>query len=490
MTQLKINMMRFVSKIFLVFVTCSVLLTSCEDWLELKPEDNVVRQDFWKSEQQVEAFVFGLYGKLLTDDLIKRLFLWGEIRGDALDYNFIPFELYKILQGSITPTNSTFKWEAFYSSINQCNILIKYAHEAQEIDVTFTESELKAYEAEAYAIRALLYFYLVRSFGDVPVMLDAVTTDQVDFFIPKSTQEEVMEQILNDLDSARRYIPEDYGNNLHNKGRLNKYGVEALLADVYLWNDNYEDCIEACDVIIDSKKYGLVKGKDWLQEIFIDGNSNESIFELQFAEDKNNPFYDFFKAQNGYFEPSFSLYAFYQSSDVRGDSATYLSSAGTIYKYSVLIPEDGTTRTSDNYYANWIIYRYADILLLKAEALNELGYGSEAIEIVNKIQARANAMIISPDENDFDAIRSLILRERQKEFAYEGKRWYDVLRVAKRDNYAHQSILIDMIESYAPADQVDLIKSKYSDPRSHYFPIYYEELNSNKMLEQNPYYEN
>ncbi len=483
-------MNRYIRINIILLVAISVIFfISCNDWLNLEPEDNVIKQEFWNSEQQVHSFTMGLYGKLLDESLTERLFYWGELRGDDLTPNDgITTNNYRILNSDITADNTDIKWDAFYSSINQCNILITYAKEAADKDVTFTEDELKKYEAEAYGLRALLYFYLVRSFGEVPLMLDAVVDDQVDLFIPKSSQAEILAQINNDLDTARKYAVTDYNNDLYNKARLTKYGVDAIYADYYLWTDQYEKCLEVCNEIINSNRFGLVAGKNWLQEIFINGNSNESIFELQFTVNKPNPFYKFFNESPGYFLSSPYIMEIYSGADVRGDSATFYGNAGVIYKYMALSAEEDLRRSESNYEANWIFYRYADVLLMKAEALNELGRGAEAIALVNKIQARAGAFLTSADVTDDYAIREMILLERRKELAFEGKRWFDVLRNAKRDNYAYKSILIEMIESYAPADLVNLVKSKYSDPLSHYFPIYYEELEVNYELEQNEYY--
>lgn len=482
------NRYKKINKILLVAVSV-IFFTSCEGWLELEPEDNVIQQEFWKSEQQVHSFTMGLYGKLMDEALSERLFYWSELRGDGLVLNnYITYDIYRILNSDITADNTIFKWDAFYSSINQCNILLEFAQKAVAEDVTFTEDELKKYEAEAYGLRALLYFYLVRSFGEVPLMLDAVVDDQVNLFIPKNSQAALLAQIENDLDTARKYAVTDYNNDLYNKGRLTRYGIDAVFADYYLWTDQYEKCLEVCDEIIHSSRYGLVAGKEWLQEIFIDGNSNESIFELQFSVNKPNPFYEFFNESPGYFLASPYIMELYSGADVRGDSATYFGNAGVIYKYMALSPEEDMRRSAANYEANWIFYRYADVLLMKAEALNELGRGAEAIALVNRIQSRAGAYLTSADVTDDNEIREMILLERRKEMAYEGKRWFDVLRNAKRDNYAYKSILIEMIESYAPGDLVDLVKSKYSDPLSHYFPIYYEELEVNYELEQNEYY--
>jgi hypothetical protein len=486
-------MYRKINIVTLTFAA-AMLISSCEDWLDLKPENYIIKQEFWQTKQQVHSAVIGCYASLLDEPIAKRLFLWTELRGDLLTNNVgINFDNSMIMYGYIMPYNSLLKWESLYKSINICNTVIDYAKNALTTDNTFTESELKAYEAEALTLRSLLYFYLVRSFGEVPLMLDAITSDEANFFVPKSADSVIINQIIYDLGIAEQSAVASYDKADHNKGRITKYAVNALQADVYLWNEDYSNCIEACNKIINSNKYGLVSGDLWFQNIFVTGNSNESIFELQFNPGKPNPFYDFFHPTSGekQFLASQVVTELYEDGDVRGDSATFWQGEEAdpaIYKYLGLSNTERQFRTSSGSYAHWIFYRYADILLMKAEALNQMEEGSEAIELIHRIQSRAKTSLTQADVDDYDAITDLILLERQKELAYEGKRWYDVLRNAKRDNYRRKDILFNMIDNYASADQADLLYSKYSDNRSHYFPIYYREIELNPQLEQNPYY--
>lgn len=470
------------------------LFTNCEDWLDLKPENYIVKQEFWKTKQQVHSAVMGCYASLLDKDIAEKFFLWSELRGDLLTDNVgcKPDNL-RVLIGDIMPDNKLFQWKSVYKSINLCNTIIDYAKLALETDNTFTENELKAYEAQALALRGLMYFFLVRTFGEVPLMLKAITSDNEDFFVGKSPDSTIINQIIRDLETAEMSANTTYGNTDHDKGRITRYAINALQADVYLWNEDYAKCIEACDKIIESEVYKLVPGQQWYQELYVSGNSEESIFELQFNAEKPNPFYDFFHPTSGgqQFLASQILTELYDDPDVRGDSATFWQgeeSDPVIYKYLGLSDIERLFRSSGGSYAHWIFYRYADVLLMKAEALNQLENGAEAIDLLHQVQKRANAIESFVDTDDYDGIADLILLERQKEFAYEGKRWFDVLRNARRDNYRRKEILFEMIESYATADAVDLLRSKYSDPRSHYFPIYYYEVEINPELTQNPYY--
>src|SRR5690606_31428740 len=128
---------------------------------------------------------------------------------------------------------------------------------------------------------------------------------------------------------------------------------------------------------------------------------------------------------------------------------------------------------------HWIGYGYADVLLMKAEALNGLNRGQDARDPIYTIRERGNAMQgtdLDAGADDEQGITDFIVAERAREFAYEGKRWFDVLRNARRNNYARLDLITGMIVNYAPADRQQAMLGKYRDVNSHYLPIYYIEI--------------
>jgi hypothetical protein len=477
---------------------------SCDEWLYLQPENGIIRQEYWKSKEDVHAAVMGAYASLLGNSqgsgysVPELLFLWGEIRGDMISLSRLRSDFLYVINGDILPDNGICRWNAFYRTINYCNTVLEFAPDVLAIDPSFTEKELKSYEAEVKTIRALMYFYLARTFGEVPIKLTASKSDNEQFAVPKSSQQEVLAQIKKDLASAEHDAPFSYGDLASTKGRITRYTVNAIQADVYLWDEQYDSCIFECNKIINSGFFGLVDNDEfWFSNLYVDGNSVESIFELQFSQEILNPYYSMLK-RNKYLKASaVAIEEFFppdpnqipDSADIRADGASYkLSDNYTIWKYIGRNRDEARAETEA--YGHWIVYRYPEILLFKAEALNQMGQGEEALQLVKTIRKRARASkTSSPGEaTDERSLTEFILDERCREFAYEGKRWFDVLRVAKRNDYQRLDLLLAMVVRSAPSDKQVTILNKYRDTRSHYLPIFYTELEANPALVQNPFY--
>lgn len=488
------------SVILMAVVLCS---TSCNKYLTLEPQDGIIRQNFWKTKEQLAAAVNGCYASLLQSPLVQNLFLWGELRADMLAPGTgTPSTLLDVMNVNINSSNPITDWSSVYRTINNCNTVLDFAPSVLTTDKTLTQQSLNSYMGEARALRALMYFYLARTFGDVPLKLKSTTSDGDNLQIPKSTQQEVFTQIETDLKQAETEVVKTYGSRDLDKGRITYYTVEAMLADLYLWTDQYDKSITACDNIINSHQFSLVPGdSNWFTTLFYQGNSAESIFEFQFGTDggqQQNPFYDLLAQSSKVFKAATwvapELYTIddldLTDVDIRGDGAALKFSDGSIYKYQGI--NSTSTRSSSASYAHWFVYRYADILLMKAEALNQQGDGQGALDLIQTIRDRAHAlttsaMVVQPD--DKDGITDYLLAERGREFAFEGKRWYDLLRNARRNNYARLDLLLNVVSLSAALDYQGAAIVKYRDVRSHYLPINLSELQADKALVQNPFYQ-
>jgi hypothetical protein len=502
------NAMRNIT-IYIVLLALAGTIASCSKWLELKPQDGIIREEFWKTKEQVEAAVTGIYASMMggtvsTNLAVERalpeyFFLWGEGRGDmvATTARSSTSEI-DLTTMNILPANDIVNWRFVYQTINYCNTVIELAPGVLQTDATFTQQALDRALSQAYAIRGLLYFYLVRSFRDVPLKLDATISDQKLTPIPKSSADSILNQVVADLKKAEAGAPTTFGNATIDKGRITKYAVNAILADVYLWRDQYADCVAECDKIIQSFQFGLVAGDaSWFEKLYVTGASNEHIFSLQFDAQKLNSFYFMhataqrrWTAAPHLMDEVFGLDIVNvpPKVDIRGDGASLRAGDLNIWKY--VGANSNTLRSAEQSTAPWNFYRYADVLLMKAEALNEQNRSLDAWELVKVIRNRAGAFDFNglPDSTSRSSMQDFILQERQREFAFEGKRWYDVLRVAKRNNYERLDLLLNMATISVPPDKQQSALAKLKDKNSHYFPIYLYELQTNNLLEQNPFY--
>jgi len=424
---------------------------SCNEWLDLEPENQLVQQEFWKKKEDVAAVMAAMYNAYR--DCSRDLWIWGELRADMLVFNGPTVGNFRqIANGEILPTNSAISWTKFYNAINLANTIMVFSEGVVPLDETFDYKTQRGYEAEALFIRSKAYFDLVRIWKEVPLVLQASNADTVSFSIAKSTEAEILSQIEKDLIRAKTIafkdefadIPEMY------KGRANIHSINALLADVYLWGEQYQKCVETCDEIINSGKFQLQNENDWFY-LYFPGNASESIFEIQYT-------------------------------DIRKGSPNPLS------KYQFQDLKTRLKRTSNQRDANIIYYRYADILLMKADALAELGLFNESNFYINEILQRATLPPMNIEPN-IVAFRSIILEERSKEFILEGKRWFDVLRYAKRNNFQNKNYIIQMILAGADVKQRPILRSKILDPMSYYLPIPQNELDYNPKLVQNPFYD-
>jgi hypothetical protein len=471
-----------------VMFIAMMTFASCVDWLSIAPENDLIKEKFWTKTADVEGALAAAYDALRSASMQSLIF--GEVRADLVSFTGAPFSSYEqIAASNISPTNSVIDWGNYYTAINLANTLMFFDDEVFEKDQTFTQEMMDAIEAEALFIRSMSYFYLVRLWKDVPLVLEASVSDTSNLYVGKSPENEVISQIIKDLLYAKdmAYTTEFRGTDYF-YGRANRYSIIALLADVYLWSEQYQKCIDACDEIINSGLYSLEPTETWFS-VYYPGNSpNEGIIEIQYndnLDNQNNPIYDnmiSFSGGNGVTLETRNINMILDPEDMRR-----YQGKGAVWKYQGkdqlgLVPRTFTERD-----ANWILYRFADILLMKAEACTELDRFSEASQLIGETLNRA-AMPYE-DYTDKELLRQEVLDERGREFLFEGKRWFDLLRAAKRNHFAKKDIIIDMILSGADIKQQAILRTRVYDTLSYYLPIPERELIYNQNLKQNPFYD-
>ena len=500
-------------------------LCSCTDFLTIYPTDKTVGENFWKNKDQVDQMVTGAYTGMISGSNIERFIMWGDYRSDvmrktsALDNNTLD----NISNVDLYPSSGYNSWSSFYYVINTCNLVMNHAQDVLAVDPDYTEGDYQTTRAQMLGLRALCHYYLIRTFRDVPYVTKAYEKSDDLTLDGQLAPDSTLQLCINDLVEAERgcykygtFAADDW----RSVGLLSKDAINAILADVYLWRASlwsktdkekaktyYQACIDYADKVIDSHKrfyennykgsassdnatapYYLLSGNQAFYQNFVEGNSRESIFELQFDGTSNvnnlvrQYFYKHLNTTSTYGmlagtiavgntlgdEPtpstqSASTSALYQSAnDYRYYDNSYGVNIGNASSFEIrkMVYNQATTssiptnkqgytykqtRGFDNYKQNWIMYRITDVMLMKAEAETQLA-GTDANKlkhaflIVNAVNKRSldplavnKDSLVYKDNYDKQAkLELLCLQERGRELLYEGKRWYDLVRYSYR----------------------------------------------------------
>ena len=353
-------------------------------------------------------------------------------------------------------------WRGPSPGILRCNFVLQKVP-AMNIDETIKGRIL----GEAHFLRAHYYFLLVRLFGGVPLQTEPADSDS-DLLLPRASAEEVYELIVEDLDQAITLLPQRSAYTQEHIGRATKEAAMAELARVYLTHyqdyEHYQLVVDLCEEI---RKMGYQLEADYA-DLWNPSKQNgvESIFEVQYYGKTN---YDFWSNENqaswlstftgprnsgmaagcyGWNQPTAEFVSQYETGDVRKektifytgcptfDGMTYSSAYSTtgynVRKFLLTKTQSPDYNTSNQ---NWVVTRYADVLLMKAEALNEMGQTTLAEAPLYEVRCRAGLTNRSTIEGLSQMqMREKIIHERRMELAFEGHRWFDMIRY--KDNYA------------------------------------------------------
>lgn len=520
--------MKKIIYILSLFVS-SVLYTSC-DALDLSPEDYFGSGNYWNNAAQVDGYMTGMHSQLRG--YYDMFYILGEVRGGTQRVGTSSENTslnYANLRANVIDEDrpGISNWYGIYGPIMQVN------HFIQEVEhgCSFLSDDSRSqYLAQAYGLRALYYFMLYKTYGGVPIVTEVellngkVTAEK--FYIARSTPEETLDFIKKDIKKSE----ELYGNatiaNNYNKTMWSKAATLMLKAEIYMWaakvtieghtatgTSHLQVAKTALQQIIG--KFELLSD---FGQVFSTSNRNnkEIIFTLHFADQEATNWGGQFLYQDAVFigqvygrdgqriendtlklkgtggvfrhEYTYDFWKTYDAEDTRRD-ATFLeyynkenmepSSFGCVLKKCV-----GSINSNNNriYDADVIIYRYADALLMMAEVANGLGESCE--DYINEVRQRAYGDDYPGHEytdGSFAANELAILHERDKEFVWEGKRWFDVVRM---QDASKQSLVFSATANYpAEAPLISL-----SEKHKLLWPIDINTKNINPLLEQTPGY--
>ncbi|WPP50960.1 RagB/SusD family nutrient uptake outer membrane protein [Catalinimonas niigatensis] len=441
-----------------------VCFASCAD-LEEKPVGLLSPESLFRTPNDVEVVIFGAYGWISTERLYGRQFVSAlMLRGDMVDIGDrgTPAERQQVNDFNMDADNGMVRqfWPYWYQTISAANAAVAGA---ETLDLS--DEEINPLIAEARFIRAFSYYHLVRVFGDIPYIDFFITDPSIVQDISKTPVSEVYSGIIEDLEYAKQWLPDIHDGGI--RSRATKGTAASYLASVYLTLEDYQSAYDEAKWVIDNKDlfgYGLTADFQDLFRAEQQDNLNEPIFVMDFLglqggsggadDDIMGPMTGVRGGdQLGWsvLVPSMEVYNTWDDRDYRKEVSfeDSISEAGVLVPYTEFdntqrphiakyarYPGNasGDTRNSDNNYA---AMRYAEVLLIAAEALAEIsGPNAEAIGYVNQIRERARnwAGVVSSFPEDVTAGISqadfidLVLDERRLELAFEYKRWYDIKR--------------------------------------------------------------
>lgn len=437
-------------KINIILSLICLALMGCdtEEFLTLPPETELTSETAFETEADFTAALNGTYAPLTT--LYNTAFFMGEMHSDNTHYMHNPNYRADIDEEQIAnfihvPTNGivTAKYVNNYQIIARANQVLARIDDA-DID-NQVKSNLKG---QALFLRALSYFELVQYFGEVPLHISPVTTLD-DVALPLSSVADVMALVVSDASEAATLLPAKSG---QEAGRATSGAANTLLGNAYLVMDQYGQAETALRAVVNSGEYQLMAN---YADVFdpLNKNNVESIFEIQYLEGTggfaSGFMYSFVpepisadeftalmaaygvtpgsvqaQTQTGFNTPTPDLINSYEPGDTRFDASVGYGIANGVnvpFVRKYLHPHATAPRTNDN----WPVYRYSDALLMLAEALEEQGRSSDALPFINQVRARAGLADLGASSID------AILQERRIEFAFENKRWLDLVRTGQ-----------------------------------------------------------
>jgi hypothetical protein len=427
-----------------ILIAAVAVMSSCgDDFIDLQPISNASTSLYYKNADDFRTALNGAYASLQKNGVFLNSYVFGDIPSD----NNLP-----VASGSVTDQDEfdrfyikttnpyiSERWNDSYQAIGRCNAILDRIN-----SITMDESLRSRYVLEAKFLRATIYFNLVRTYGDVPLVLQELTNSDQGYAYGRNAASEVYAQIVTDLTDAEG-LPVTYSGN--DIGRATKGAAKAMLGKVYMAQRKFPEAVAKLKEVIDLNVYAILP---LYADVFKVSNKNnkESVFDVQFKSGligEGNPWPNLFAPQNsgnaviqfggdGNNTPTTDLENAYEANDVRKSismATSYLGTNGaTINYYFVKKYMDVPAAKNDNG-NNIPVIRYADVVLMYAEALNEVNYlaDGEAFNYLNIIRKRAGiAERTSADLSNQDAFRLAIEQERRVELAFEGHRWFDLVR--------------------------------------------------------------
>lgn len=444
-------------KYSIILLVLLMSFTGCDDFLTVVPETQLSSATFFKTENDFVQAVNGAYaplrayyngpawllGELHSDNTFyMRNVLFGAVENSE---NLADFSV-EVSNGTTPNTNVLAAWRGLYLIIARTNQVLGTIDPVQ-----FNQDSKNNVRGQALFLRAFAYFHLVRYFGKVPLHL-APVPGREGSALPLSEEAAVFDQIIKDLTEAIPLLPQKSAQLL---GRVTQGAARTLLGDVYIYRKRWSDAEQILAPVVSSGQYSLMPSYSMaFPRNSTNKNNAESVFEIQYREGPDGVQGTFlyqhlplpltvaevrslFNTINpqpldgqGNNIPTPDIIAAYEPEDLRRDaSIRYITVSGRPgpNKITPIIRKFQDNHAQhNNHGVNWPVYRYAEVLLLIAEALNEQGKSGEALGFLNQVRSRAG--LAASTAAGQAQVREAIFKERRVELAFENKRWFDIMR--------------------------------------------------------------
>ena len=470
-----------------IFFSLLILLSACKkSFIELTPPSTAGVESLFKTDQDFKQAEIGIYN--IYQSQYQNMWLFGDMRGDdswdeLVKGTAAAMDLFTISNddGVIRST-----WLNYYNIISRANLLLS---KIEPLDKAALPNK-DVYMGEAKFLRALAYFDLVRIYGDVPMVTVPTTIEEAYKTGREKVSKIYSDVIIKDLQAAEASLPVKYSGS--DVGRATKGAAKSLLGKVYLTTRDFVKA-EAKLKEVTTMGYALLPKYTDLFDYTKDEHHSEYIFDIEYEQglsgegnsfttnfSPKNPaiaaFYGVTGGQNGNNNPPRSLFAIFPAGDLRKDITAadgFTDNNGVFYP---LIPTSNDVATFTKKYmtrllaandsrANWKVIRYADVLLLLAEALNENGKTNEALTYLNIVHKRAGLSDYA-GLSQTDARENIYL-ERRLELSFEGHRWFDLVRTGRALQTMSSKGMKDYMTVFPiPITQIQLINNPTIFPQN------------------------
>lgn len=483
-----------------IIIVCflSLLTFGCNDFIDITPISEETTANAYDTASQIEAALVGAYESFQSAEYyVWDFVLFQDVRSDNAYAGGDNPEIFQIDFLDIGPAHTRIftHWSNIYNAIAKANLVIERVELVN--DPVLDEERRLQISGEAHFLRAYHYFTLVKMFGDVPLIVDTVNSaDGDNVIVPRASVQEVYDQIISDLEVAINLLPDTFGSDASvNKARATSGAANALAAKVHAQKPmkDYAATLEHIEALENSSAgYQLIS----YPQLFSASNNAESILEVQYLGANEGNFGPQLllppsisgDAWRKFATPSVDLVnAFDAENDVvRKNASIIFESVQWVDEYwgnspGSTIPFGYKWRNASGFASadNTYLLRYGDLVLLKAEALNELGQLNQAVLEVNKIRNRAQLPDLTPEQSSSqEVMKQTILNERRLELFMEGHRWDDLVRNGELINTMNNLVEIDL----RTGNPVNYNMT----PAKILLPIPQQELDRNPALTQNP----